>query len=183
MLAAAGVACMYEAPAVDESEVKLSLRAEGAPPPAMAEALAELKAQRVSLRHSGALVIGADQILECEGALYDKPSDAAQARAQLCELSGRTHFLHGSVCAVRDGRRLWHHNDTAEMEMRRLSDQFIDSYLDEAGDEVRNSVGAYHLEGLGAQLFTRVAGDYFTILGLPLLPLLQFLRDNDVIGQ
>ncbi len=183
MLAAAGVSCICEAPAVDEAEIKLSLAAEGAPASAMAETLAELKATRVSSRHPGALVIGADQILECDGTLYDKPADAAQSRAQLHELRGRTHVLHASVCAVRDGRHLWHHNDTAELEMRHLSDRYIDTYLEDAGDVVRHSVGAYQLEGLGAQLFVRVRGDYFTVLGLPLLPLLQFLRDNGVLAQ
>lgn len=183
MLAAAGIPCTYETPAVDEAEIKLSLLAEGAPATVMAETLAELKAQRISSRHPGILVIGADQILECGGTLYDKPTDLAQARAHLRELRGRAHFLHASVCAVRDRQLLWHHCDTAEMEMRHLSDRFIDGYLDAVGDEVCQSVGAYRLEGLGAQLFARVKGDYFTVLGLPLFPLLQFLRDNGVLTQ
>ncbi len=183
MLAAAGVSCACEAPSVDEAEIKLSMLAEGAPATAIAAALAEFKAQRISPRHPGVMVIGADQVLECGGTLYDKPSGRGEARDHLRALRGRAHFLHASVCAVRDRQLLWHHNDTAKMEMRDVSDQFIDDYLDAVGDEVCQSVGAYHLEGLGAQLFARVTGDYFTVLGLPLFPLLQFLRDNGVLAR
>lgn len=181
LLTAAGVPYRAEAASIDEEEVKVTLRAEGAPAVAVAETLAELKARRVAARHREALVIGADQVLECDGTLYDKPSDPAHAGAQLSELSGRTHRLHASVCVVRDARRLWHHSDMAEMEMRRLSERFIDRYLAAVGDDACRSVGAYRLEGLGAQLFARVRGDYFTVLGLPLLPLLQFLREHGVL--
>ncbi len=181
LLTAAGVPHRTEAASIDEEEVKVTLRAEGAPAATVAETLAELKARRVAARHREALVIGADQVLECDGTLYDKPPDPTHARAQLSELSGRTHRLHASVCVVRDAQRLWHHSDMAEMEMRRLSEQFIERYLAVVGDDACRSVGAYRLEGIGAQLFARVRGDYFTVLGLPLLPLLQFLREHGVL--
>ena len=149
----------------------------------VAEALAELKAQRVTRRHPGALVIGADQMLECEGTWFDKPADRAAARAQLEALSGRVHRLVTCAVVVLDGERLWHRTESATMTMRRLSPEFLDRYLDTAGNEVLSSVGAYQLEGLGAQLFARVEGDFFTVLGLPLLPLLDFLRVRGVLPQ
>ncbi len=183
MLERAGVRVTLAPAAVDEEEIKLAARAEGAPVEDVAEALAELKAQRVTRRHPGALVIGADQMLECEGRWFDKPTDRAAARAQLQELRGRTHRLVSCAVVVRDGERLWHHVDRARLTMRPFSDAFLDSYLDGAGDDVLHSVGAYHLEGLGAQLFHRVDGDFFTILGLPLLPLLGFLRVHGVIAE
>ena len=183
MLERAGVRVTLAPAAVDEEEIKLAARAEGAPVEDVAEALAELKAQRVTRRHPGALVIGADQMLECEGRWFDKPTDRAAARAQLQELRGRTHRLVSCAVVVRDGERLWHHVDRARLTMRPFSDAFLDSYLDGAGGDVLHSVGAYHLEGLGAQLFHRVDGDFFTILGLPLLPLLGFLRVHGVIAE
>jgi septum formation protein len=163
---------------IDETEVKASLRAEQADAAAAAETLAELKAIKVSRRAPGALVIGADQILECEGRWFDKPPDRTTAAAHLHALGGKTHALVSAVCVVRDGARIWHHREAAHMTMRPLDAAFIESYLDAAGPEVLETVGAYRLEGLGAQLFSKVSGDYFTVLGLPLLPLLAFLREH-----
>lgn len=183
MLERAGVRVTLAPAAVDEEEIKLAARAEGAPVEDVAEALAEMKAQRVTRKHPGALVIGADQMLDCEGRWFDKPRDRTAARAQLQELRGRTHRLVSCAVVIRDGERLWHHVDRARLTMRPFSDAFLDSYLNAAGDEVLQSVGAYHLEGLGAQLFHRVDGDFFTILGLPLLPLLGFLRVHGVIAE
>ena len=183
MLAAAGGAFATDPAGVDEAEVKKSLLAEGARPADVAETLAELKAQQVSRRHAGALVIGADQVLECNGVLFDKPPDRAHARGHLQALRGRTHRLHAGVCVIRDGDYLWHANDTADLVMRDVSDAFIETYLDAIGDDALLSVGAYQLEGRGAQLFTRVAGDFFTILGLPLLPLLEFLRGHGALPR
>ncbi|CAO3372094.1 Maf family protein [Azospirillum argentinense] len=183
MLERAGVRVALAPAAVDEEEIKLAARAEGAPVEDVAEALAELKAQRVTRKHPGALVIGADQMLECEGRWFDKPADRAAARAQLQDLRGRTHRLVSCAVVIRDGERLWHHVDRARLTMRPFSDAFLDSYLNASGDDVLGSVGAYHLEGLGAQLFHRVDGDFFTILGLPLLPLLGFLRVHGVIAE
>lgn len=181
LLRAAGIPILVDAAAIDEAEVKASLRAAGADAAAVAETLAELKAQRVSRRHGGRLVIGADQVLECDGVLFDKPTDRAAARNQLLALRGRRHGLVCAVALVRDGQRIWHHVDRAELVMREFSMSFLDRYLGSVGDAVLSSVGAYQLEGAGAQLFASVDGDYFTILGLPLLPLLEILREHGVV--
>ena len=117
-------------------------------------------------------------MLDCDGVWFDKPETAAAAATQLRGLRGKTHRLTSSVAVLRDGRRLWHHTAEARLTMRRFSDAFLDQYLGKAGDAVLSSVGGYQLEGLGAQLFISVEGDHFTILGLPLLPLLDFLREN-----
>jgi len=181
LLRGAGVPILVDAAAIDEGEVKASLRAAKAAPSAIAETLAELKAQRIARRHAGSLVIGADQVLECDGILFDKPIDPTAARDQLLALRGRRHRLISAVVLVRDGQRLWHHADRADLRMRDFSESFLDRYLSAAGDAALSSVGAYQLEGVGAQLFAGVDGDYFTILGLPLLPLLDILRENGVL--
>ena len=178
MLEQAGVTFTVDVAAVDEDALKQALRQETKNPARAAEALAELKAVRVSARHPGALVIGADQMLDHDGVWFDKPGSRDEARHQLGLLRHRTHRLTSAVVAVRDGRRLWYHTDQARLTMRNFSDTFLDSYLAQAGDAVLGSVGGYQLEGLGAQLFLTVEGDFFTILGLPLLPLLDFLREN-----
>ena len=181
LLDAAGVPHVAEAAAVDEGEVKAALQAEGADPLQAAETLAELKAQRVAPRHPGALVIGADQILECDGRWFDKPSDRTAAADHLRQLSGRTHRLCTAVCLVRQGTRIWHHRDVAHMTMRVLNDAFIQGYLDAVGAQALTSVGAYQVEGRGAQLFSAIDGDYFAIMGLPLLPLLEMLRRHGAV--
>ncbi|MBI2256175.1 MAG: Maf-like protein [Proteobacteria bacterium] len=181
MLRDAGVALEIEKPAVDEDELKASYRADGADVIDTAIALAEMKALAVSRKHSGRYVLGADQMLECEGIWFDKPADVAAARAQLKALRGRRHHLVSAAVLVKDGERLWHHVDRAELTMRDLSDEFLEWYLALAGEAVTSSVGAYHLEGLGAQLMTRVRGDFFTVLGLPLLPVLAILRTHGML--
>lgn len=178
LLRAAGVDFRVLALPVDEDGVKQSLRQETDRPARVAETLAEMKAARVSARCPGEIVIGADQMLECDGVWFDKPADREAACDQLRLLRGKTHRLTSSVVALRDGQRLWHHTDEARLTMRVFSDPFLDAYLDKAGAGVLSAVGAYQLEGLGAQLFMAVDGDHFTILGLPLLPLLDFLREN-----
>jgi septum formation protein len=183
LLANAGVDCAFDKAAVDEEELKASFRNEGTGAAEVAEALAELKARHVSRRHPGALVIGADQMLDCEGTWFDKPPDMEHAAGHLRALSGRTHSLLSAVCVVRDDQRLWHHVEAARLTMRELSEDFIAGYLAAAGEEVCGSVGAYQLEGRGAQLFERIEGDYFTILGLPLLPLLDFLRNHGAVPR
>ena len=180
MLQNAGLDFTIETSGVDEDEVKLSLAAEKAAPRDIAETLAELKAKRVSTRHPEAMVIGADSTLACNGRLFDKPPTIEAARRQLQALAGQTHELHSSVVVARGGVRLWHCNEHARLTMRPLSDVFLDAYLARAGSAVTTSVGAYQLEGVGAHLFTRVEGDYFTILGLPLLPLLSFLAGHGI---
>ena len=166
---------------IDEDEIKLSLKAEGASPRQAAEALAELKAQRASRDDSESFIIGADQMLACDGVWYDKPETVAQARAQLLGLRGKTHELTSAVVLARGGSIVWRHIDAAKLTMRDFSDGFLDAYLAQAGDRVLHSVGCYQLEGLGVQLFSRIQGDFFTILGLPLLPLLEILRENRVL--
>lgn len=185
MLRDAGVAVENMPPRVDEDEIKASYRGEGAGVEDTAIALAELKAQSVSRKIMGAapgrFVLGADQMLECGGIWFDKPVDLQAARAQLGALRGRAHHLISAAVLVKDGVRLWHHVDRAELVMRDFSEAFLDEYLGGIGAEVLGSVGAYHLEGVGAQLFSRVRGDFFTVLGLPLLPVLAILRSHGML--
>lgn len=180
LLTSAGLVFEVEPSGVDEEEVKRSLLGERAQPQDVAETLAELKAKRVSARHPVAIVIGADSTLACNGRQFEKPPTLAAARQQLLALAGRTHELCSSVVVARAGVRLWHCNERARLTMRPMTDSFVDAYLARAGEQVTTSVGAYQLEGLGAHLFNRVDGDYFTILGLPLLPLLSFLAGQGI---
>ena len=177
----AGLTFEVMPPAVDEDEVKRALQAERASAEACATALAELKAQRVSAKRPDALVIGADQMLECDGAWFDKPSDRAGAAAHLRALRGKTHALVGAVVLAQGGRILWRHVERARLTMRAFDDAFIQTYLDAVGDPVLQSVGAYQLEGLGVHLFSHIDGDHYMILGLPLLPLLDILRQHKVV--
>lgn len=179
LLANAGLVFTIEPSGLDEDEVKRSLGSRAAPQE-LASTLAEMKAVKVSARHPEAMVVGADSTLACNGRMFDKPPDLAAARKQLQTLRGQTHELFSSVVVARGGVRLWHWSERARLTMRQLNDGAIDSYLARAGDEVLTSVGAYQLEGLGAHLFSRVDGDYFTILGLPLLPLLSFLSGHGI---
>lgn len=184
LLREAGIELEILKPNVDEDEIKASYRAEGAGVEETAIALAGLKAASISrclAGQAGIYVLGSDQMLECDGAWFDKPVDRAAARAQLLSLRGRAHHLLSAAVLMKDGVRIWHHVDRAELTMRDFSDAFLDDYLDRAGEAVLGSVGAYHLEGLGAQLFSRVRGDFFTILGLPLLPVLAILREHGMV--
>ena len=183
VLAAAGVPFTVEAADVDEPAIRRKLLAGVAPvrPQQIAEALARAKAEDVSRRHRDALVIGGDQVLALGTELLSKAKDEAAARATLMKLKGRMHELHSSVALAADGKVLWAHTGTARLKMRAFSDAFLDEYLTRAGDRIGQSVGAYELEGLGVQLFETIEGDYFTILGLPLLPLLAELRAQGMI--
>ncbi|MEL6219622.1 MAG: Maf family nucleotide pyrophosphatase [Pseudomonadota bacterium] len=181
MLEAAGVAVEAVPARVDETAVKAAMLAEEAPPRDIADSLAELKAVRVSGRYPGQLVLGADQVLVAGGRVFDKPRDLAEARAHLTTLRGQTHQLLSAAVIARDGAPLWRHIGTARLVMRPVTDAFLDDYLARSGEAILSSVGAYHLEGLGAQLFARVDGDYFTVLGLPLLEVLGFLRAQGVL--
>ena len=176
LLESAGVTVTVDPAGIGEEDVKASLKAEGASASLIADALADLKARQVSMRHPGALVIGADQVLECDGRLFDKPVDLTGAAETLRALQGRSHKLISAVVVSRDRNRIWQHTGEVRLTMRELDDEAIDRYLARAGNEVCRSVGAYQLEGLGVNLFRRVDGDFFTVLGLPLLPLLDFLR-------
>jgi septum formation protein len=175
VLAGAGVAFETAAAPVDEAFEKVRLLAEGAGPRGVAEALAVLKAQAVEAPPE-ALVIGADQTLDLDGELFDKAESLAEARVRLLQLRGRSHRLHAAVVAVRNREPIWRETATATLTMRDFSEAFLDAYLAGDGDQLLGSVGCYRLEGPGAQLFSAIEGDYFAILGLPLLGLLDLLR-------
>ena len=183
VLAGAGVAFETEDSQVDEGALKTRLLADGAGPREVAERLGEAKALAVSARRPDALVIGADQTLDLGGALYDKPADLAEARRHLTAMRGRGHALHGGIVAAERGEVVWRTTETSRLWMRDFSDAFLDGYLARGGAALLASVGCYQLEGEGAQLFERIEGDYFAILGLPLLPLLAFLRERGAVPK
>jgi septum formation protein len=183
ILAGAGLEVLIEPADIDESAVKESGLRTQASVDAVAASLACQKAQKISEVHPNAFVIGADQMLDCGGSWLDKPDSLAAARDTLRLLRGKSHDLVTSVSIVQDGTEIWAVTDRAQLLMRDFSDNFLETYLSRVGDDVMLSVGAYQLEGLGAQLFERIDGDYFTILGLPLFPLLGFMREQNVIGQ
>jgi septum formation protein len=183
MLRAAGVEIEIIPARVDESEMKHSLKQQGADPETAAIALAELKALQVSRGRPGRLVLGADQMLDCEGTWFDKPDSPEAAQAQLMALRGRTHRLTSAAVLARDGQRIWHTAAAAWLTMRAFTEPFLEGYLERAGEAVLTSVGAYQLEGLGAQMFQKIDGDFFTILGLPLLPVLDILREQSVLPR
>lgn len=179
LLNGAGVSFTAMPSYVDEAALKATFSGSAE---ALAIALATTKATKISLLHPAALVIGGDQLLVCDGQIYDKPHDLAEAATQLRALSGREHALLSAVCLVQNGQRLWSHAQSAQLTMRRFSDAFLAGYLAVEGDEILSCVGAYRLEGPGAQLFERIEGDYFTVLGLPLLALLSALRAQGVLA-
>lgn len=175
VLDGAGVPYEARVAGVDEDAVKTAMLAEGAGPRDIADALAELKAIKVS-RGSPAFVIGSDQTLDLDGALYDKAETLEAARERLRLLRGRTHKLHSAVAVAKDGAPIWREIVTARLTMRDFSDDFLDDYLATEGPHALGSVGCYRLEGPGAQLFSQIEGDYFAILGLPLMGLLDLFR-------
>jgi septum formation protein len=183
LLRNAGIDFTVDAANIDEGKLKIELKAQQAATTMAAIELASHKAQAVSVRHAGALVIGADQILDEQGTWFDKPVDMKTAGEQLERLAGRAHRLVNGVTVVEDGVEVWRHADSVTMMMRPLTRSFIDDYLRRVGEAALKSVGGYQLEGLGAQLFERIEGDYFSVLGLPLLPLLAFLRRRKVIAE
>ena len=183
MLTAAGVPFTAEAAGVDEESVKAALQADGADGRALADALAEMKAVKLSRRYPDALVLGSDSTVQAaDGSLIDKAGSREDSARQLRALSGTTHRLTSAAVVAQGGVPIWRHVDVARMTMRRLSDGFIDSYLDAEWPVIAGCVGGYRIEGPGVQLFERIEGSHFTILGLPLLPLLAWLRDRGVIG-
>jgi septum formation protein len=171
----AGVSFEAVVAGVDEDAAKAGLLAEGATPREVADALAAMKAVKVSTRRPG-LVIGADQTLDFGGRLIDKVESLDAARALLLELRGKTHKLHSAVVVARDGQPIWRVVDSAKLSVRPFSDAWLDAYLAGRGEALLHCVGCYELEREGVQLFDAVDGDYFTVLGLPLIGLLDFLR-------
>ncbi len=181
LLMAAGLSFAVQTASVDEAEVKRGARAEGAGADEAAVLLAALKAQRIARREPDALVIGADQILVCDGAWFDKPDGVAGARDQLLRLCGKTHLLVTAVICQRADQRVWQHVARPRLTMRPFSAAFLDAYLAAEGAAVISSVGAYRFEALGVHLFDRVEGEHAAILGLPMLALLGFLRQHGVL--
>jgi septum formation protein len=181
LLAASGLTFSTQPAHIDEDEIKRSGKADGVSSLEVALLLAELKAERVTRRERDALVIGADQLLVCGDRWFDKPVDAADMRAHLQALRGKTHTLVTAMVLMRDGQRIWHHVSQPCLTMRSFSDQFIDEYIALDGTTALSSVGGYRLEGPGIHLFERIDGDHSAILGLPLLPLFGFLRQHGVL--
>jgi septum formation protein len=179
ILAAAGLRFEIRPSQVDERAVEAKSGVSDAA--AVARHLARAKADAVAASLPGRMVLGADQTLARGAIRFSKPPTRADAAEQLRTLRGRTHELHSALALVRDGTVLFTRADTARLTMRNFSDRFLNDYLDMAGDSAMNSVGGYQLEGIGIHLFERVEGDYFTVLGLPLLPLLAFLRENGFV--
>lgn len=184
LLKAAGVTAHQRPAKINEAVVRADMEKDPAklPPPDVALELARVKALVISVRTRRASVIGADQVLEFQGEILSKPADMAEAREQLMRLRGKSHFLHSAVCVARDGRVIWQHVDSAKLTMRTFSPKFVDTYLATAGKAALSSVGAYQVEGPGLQLFSNISGDYFTVLGMPMLPLLDYLRRAGILS-
>ena len=176
LLRAAGLDVTAQAARIDEDTIRRALEAEGAHPRDIADTLAEMKARKIADRNPGALVLGCDQVLEFDRRVWAKPETPEEARTQLCALRGQTHRLLSALVLYDAGEPVWRHVGRADLTMRDFSEAWLDSYIARNWDSIRHSVGAYKLEEEGVRLFTRVEGDYFTVLGLPLLPLLGYLE-------
>ena len=183
MLKNAGVEFRSEVARVDEETITASLLSENAKPRDIADALAEYKAARIAAKFPDSLIIGSDQVLECQDQLLNKASSRKEAKEKLQLLSGKTHQLYSAAVIYEQGKPVWRTVGRAQLFMRDLSDAFLENYLDRNSDAATTSVGCYFLEEEGAQLFTRVQGDYFTVLGFPLLDVLGFLRSRGIIEE
>ena len=181
MLHAAAVAFTTEPPRVDEEALRAALALQGTTPRDMADALAEMKAVKVSARRPETLVIGADQILSLGSRVFSKPESADDARDQLADLSGKRHELHTAAVIAQAGRPVWRHVDTARLTMRDLSPAYIDAYIGRNWPDVAGSVGAYRIEAEGVRLMARIEGDWFGILGMPLVAILGYLATRGEI--
>lgn len=183
LLKKAGIAFVQDPAGIDESLIKDDFKRRRRTAAETARALARAKAKDVAKRRPGDIVLGADQILSCDGNWFDKPADMVLAKAQLYGLRGRSHDLETAACVVRGSRVLWEHHETPRLTVRPFGSPFIEAYLRREGKRILASVGAYRLEGPGLQLFSKVEGDHFTIQGLPLLALLQFLRWQGLVDE
>jgi len=182
LLAGAGVEARLIKPNVDETAAKNAMRAEQLSVRDQAMRLAEMKAMKISAREPG-LVIGGDQMLNLDGEAFDKPIDLQGAAAHLRKLSGKSHRLETAIVIAENGELIWRHLARPKLSVRMLTDRFIEAYVNRCGDALLSTVGAYQLEGMGAQIFSKIEGDYFSILGLPLLPLLDYLRVRGVLTE
>jgi septum formation protein len=180
VLKGAGLAFEQIVANIDEESIRDSLRAEGVSTARQADLLAETKAMKVSSAHRG-VVLGADQMLEVDGQPMDKAASLAEAREHLIRLRGKTHILQTAIVACVEGAPVWRHLAQPKLRMRNFSDAFLDTYLAEIGGAALSTVGVYEIEGRGAQLFDRIEGDHFSIVGMPLLPLLGWLRDRGTL--
>jgi septum formation protein len=183
LLRAAGLEVEATAPRVDEATARDALLAEGAKPRDIADALAEMKARKIADKRPADLVLGCDQVLEFEGAVFSKPASPEDARTQLHTLRGKTHKLHSAIVAYENAEPVWRHVGEARLTMHDLSDSYIDAYLARNWDSIRHAVGCYKLEEEGVRLFSAITGDHFTILGLPLLPLLAWMGTRGMIAR
>ena len=184
MLDAAGVPHEAVSPQVDEAAAKASLLAEKVAPRDLADALAELKARKVSQLVPQALVLGGDSLVALDdGSLLDKPESRDQAAEHLRRMSGRIHHIYSAAVIAEAGRPVWRHVDRAKLFVRPLSESFIEAYLDDEWPAIAGCVGCFRIEGRGVQLFSRTEGSHFTILGMPLLPILGYLRDRGVLAS
>jgi len=183
LLKGAGINFTKNAADLDERAIQETLTVDGVCPDPVdvALVLARAKAEVISQSEKDAYVIGADQVLALDDKIFEKPANMDIARNNLLKFRGRTHYLHAGVCVARNGETIWQHVETASMTMRDFSIDFLAEYLAEAGDSVQTSVGAYRLEETGIHLFEKIEGDYFTILGLPLIPLLDFFREQGIV--
>lgn len=183
LLTNAGVVFDVLVSPVDEAAILASLLAEDTRPLDIVDTLAEYKGMRVSRKHPDHLVISADQILVCNGTIFSKPRDLTEAKIQLGKLRGQGHQLLSAVVIFEDGKPVWRHVGRAQLVMREFSNQFLDAYIKQHNNDLLTTVGCYKLETEGVQLFSRVQGDYFTILGLPLIEVLGFLRTRGVLTE
>lgn len=183
LMEAAGLTFSAEPASINEREIEAPLVAAGVSPEGVAAALAKAKAVDVSGRSPQAFVIGSDQVMSMEGQLFHKCTSIDMARAQLLSMRGKTHRLSSAISIVRNGQEVWNHVSVADLTFREFTDAFLDSYIASAGSKVLLTVGAYSYEGLGQQLFEKVEGDFFTIIGLPMLPLLAALRNLAIIPR
>ncbi|VAW06781.1 Septum formation protein Maf [hydrothermal vent metagenome] len=183
MLTMAGISCLFDVADIDETAVKEKMSQEGAAPDKISEQLAIEKAMAISPAHKGKIILGADQLLVCEGRLFDKPRDMAEAARHLRFFRGKSHYLFTSYALIKNQEILVCETVRPRLVMRDFSDEFLADYLSLSGQKIQGSVGCYLLEGLGPQLFSEIDGDYFAILGLPLLNVMENLRRLNIIDD